>query len=212
MNGVEKARGQVASIEQKIRATRKRIADLTAGRPALALQAEQGEAGALGKLDASIESANRDIANLEDAAHAARWQVHRAGEAELAPLVRTALAQWRKIRSGLSMLKTTVTQYQTASAELGAKAQELQIKSPVLPSPKDGIFGTVCQVLGIEERQVFIPKTFETLEEEAFEKILSEFARLAALPGPRKLMPPSAKDLPTGVLGGLHPTNRAVRP
>lgn len=207
---VDAAKREVESLEKKLRHKEAEVREWQKSRPPLALAAQRGDGGPLQKLDGQIEVGTREIETLQDALFAARWGVKRAGEGAVRPLVENTQAQWKKLRSGLSALLSGIAQYREARAELEAKVKELGVRGVSAPGPEYGIVIALNKALNIKVKDLFISDGVQTLDEEelAFKNTLEEFARLAALPGPKKKLPPRLEDQPDGGFAAMNAESR----
>jgi len=116
----------VETLERKLKAAERELAQVIEGRPALALEAEKGEPAGLAELDGKAAEIRQRIENLTDALAAGRWQAKIARERELVPLIEARKGAGAGLKKALSSLVTAIGQVRAANAALDKRARELK--------------------------------------------------------------------------------------
>jgi hypothetical protein len=193
MTAIEQAKTEIEVLQKKLKACERELGTLQDQRPKVALLAERGDTSPLTKADAEIEKIRARLVTLQDAIRQAAWELKRAQEGELIPLLKATAAQWRKIRQGVSFLLTGLRQESDARAELQGKIQQLQISGFAPPTPAGAVLEAVTTALGVQVQGPRVGNDSSALEEgeQEFSRLLNLIDQRAKGPGPKRLPDPN---------------------
>jgi DNA repair exonuclease SbcCD ATPase subunit len=206
---VAQAQKEVEGLESEIKKTEREIHELLESRPAAALDAQRGKPGALDKLDGEIKKARERKVVLEDALRQARWNVQRAAEGELVPVLRERIEAGRELRAAVKHLESALARERNRRETLTAKASELKLSGRLVGAdPGDIVLARIAHAVGVKIERPFVhPGLAEEgrLEEidAQLSAIITQFESKAKAPGPKLARAETKEDRPQGFLAAM---------